>query len=263
MLAAERHRQILRSVSAKGALSVTRLAHELGVSDVTIRRDLKALTDRGLVTKVHGGVTAEPSDFLAHEPAFADVMTRHSAEKAAIAREAAKLVAPGDSVALLGGTTVYAVARELLNHQRLTIITNSLPISTLFATRGTAAHTVVLTGGLRTPTDSLVGPLAQDSFSTFHVDIAFLGSYGLDPQVGLSSPNILEADMNRTVMEKAARICVVTDHSKWGVRAFSSFCSLNQVTTLITDSGMEPQHLRVLRHHISDIRLATPEKETA
>src|SRR5690606_33235204 len=157
MLAPQRQAAILERVRTDGAVRVSDLVAELGVSDMTMRRDLEVLADRGLVSKVHGGATAvQPGS--TDEPEFAAKAIRQRAEKRAIAAAAAQLVKPGTAVALSAGTTTAELARRLTEVPELTVVTNSIPVADVFDKAGRTDQTVVLTGGVRTPSDALVGP---------------------------------------------------------------------------------------------------------
>ncbi|GAB3953746.1 hypothetical protein GCM10027614_59630 [Micromonospora vulcania] len=149
MLAQQRQAAILERVRATGGVRVTELATEFGVSDMTIRRDLEALHERGLLAKVHGGATvAGPSS--TDEPGFHAKSVRQLSEKAAIADRAAQLVRPGAAVALSAGTTTAELARRLVDVPGLTVVTNSLPVAEILHAGGRPDQTVVLTGGVRT-----------------------------------------------------------------------------------------------------------------
>lgn len=241
MFAAQRQAIILRAVEEGGAVSVASLASELGVSDVTIRRDLRQLNDQGLVEKVHGGVTSPERRSGSFEPSFEDTLHHEVDSKAAIAKRGASLVSDGQSLALLGGSTVFALAKELLDYEHLTIVTNSLPTFQALSQRRTHKNSVILAGGILTPTDCLVGPTAIAAFSQLHVDTVFMGCFGMDPEHGFSTPNLLEAQLNKAVMSQARRVCVLSDHTKWGVRGFANFASIGQaddvVTTRLLPSG--------------------------
>lgn len=239
MLGAKRRDHILQSVLVEGALKVSDLARELNVSDITIRRDISQLSRQGLVLKVHGGVIDAHHPLSSHEPLFLETRDIQLAAKTAIAQHAATLVSPGQSVALLGGSTIFALAKALLPLGPLSIVTNSVPVSDLFAQHTGHQHSVILTGGSRTPTDSLVGPVAVDTLRGLNCDVAFMGSFGVDGERGFSTPNPLEADVNKAVIAQADTVCVLVDHTKWGVRGLAAFADFSDVHHLITDAGVD------------------------
>ncbi|MFJ2605441.1 DeoR/GlpR family DNA-binding transcription regulator [Streptomyces sp. NPDC091279] len=243
LLAEQRRTLILDEVRRRGGVRVNELTRKLGVSDMTVRRDLDALARQGVLEKVHGGAVplVEAST---HEPGFEAKSGLELSAKEDIARAAAQLVAPGSAIALSGGTTTFALAHQLLDVADLTVVTNSVRVADVFhaAQRVSGprpgAATVVLTGGVRTPSDSLVGPVADQAIGALHFDVLFLGVHGISVEAGLSTPNLAEAETNRRLVQSARRVVVVADHTKWGVVGLSSFATLDQVDTLVTDSGL-------------------------
>lgn len=238
MLARQRQERILDVVRSEGAVRVSALIDLLGVSDMTVRRDLEALATRGLVARVHGGAT-EVATASTYEPGFAAKSALRRAEKAAIAAAAAELVEPGSAVALSAGTTTHALARELCSVPDLTVVTNSVPAYQLLRDSRRSDLTVVLTGGVGTPSDALVGPLAAAALRALHTDWLFLGVHGMDPQAGLTTPNLAEAETDRALVASARRLVVVADSTKWGVVGLSTVATLDRVDVLVTDSGLD------------------------
>jgi len=240
MLAKRRQSVILAEVRRAGSVRVGELSLHFGVSDMTIRRDLSDLARQGLVEKVHGGALL--SDAVSRiEPGFEAKTEWDPEAKDEIARTAAALVRPGTAIALSAGTTTHALARHLLRVQRLTVVTNSVRVADVFeeARRpGRTGPVVVLTGGVRTPSDALVGPIAALALHDLHVDQLFMGCHGIDPDAGLTTPNLAESETNRALMECASQVVVLADHTKWGMVSLSSYAPLSAVDTLITDEAM-------------------------
>jgi len=241
MLATVRHDRILAALAAHGSVRITDLASELDVSDMTVRRDLSELASQGLLRKVHGGAVAADQHPASYEPGFQAKADREGAEKDAIARAAAELVQAGSAVALSAGTTTHALARVLAGSPRLrplTVVTNSLPVAdTLFRTGDTTITTVLL-GGERTPSDALVGPLAEAALATLRVDVAFLGAHGVSPTAGLTTPNLAESATNRALVASAATTVVLADHTKWRATGLSRWATFDDVDVLVTDDGL-------------------------
>jgi DeoR/GlpR family transcriptional regulator of sugar metabolism len=243
LLAEQRRALILDEVRRRGGVRVNELTRKLGVSDMTVRRDLDALARQGVLEKVHGGAVPV-EEASTHEPGFEAKSGLELSAKEDIARTAAALAAPGTAIALSGGTTTYALAHHLLDVPDLTVVTNSVRVADVFhgAQRSSGqrqgAATVVLTGGVRTPSDSLVGPVADQAIAALHFDVLFLGVHGISLEAGLSTPNLAEAETNRRLVQSARRVVVVADHTKWGTVGLSSFASLDQVDTLVTDAGL-------------------------
>jgi DeoR/GlpR family transcriptional regulator of sugar metabolism len=246
MLARQRQELILDEVRSTGGVRVSDLVERLGVSDMTIRRDIDALAGRGLVTRVHGGATGAGSSV--DEPGFAAKSALHTAAKEAIAKAAAELIEPGASVALSAGTTTHAIASALLGIPRLTVVTNSLPVGEVLHSSGREDLTVVLTGGERTPSDALVGPVAVGALHRLHVDWLLMGVHGMDAEAGFTTPNLLEAETNRALVRSARRVAVVADSSKWGVVGLSTIASLSDVDVVVTDDELEPDARQLLEN---------------
>jgi len=255
MLARQRQALILDRVRQAGAVRVAELVRELEVSDMTVRRDLEILHDQGLLEKVHGGATA-PARFASFEPGFFTKAALQQGEKDAIAAEAAKLVQPGMALALSAGTTTYALAGLIATIPGITVVTNSLQVAdVLNRTRG-QDQTVILTGGVRTPSEALVGPFAIAQLRSVHLDIVFMGVHGMDAKAGYTCPNLMEADTDRALIEAGRRLVVVADHSKWGIVGIASIARLDQADVLITDSGMDPDTLAIVTEAVADVVVA-------
>jgi DeoR/GlpR family transcriptional regulator of sugar metabolism len=259
-LPAQRQERILSEVSRNGGARVSELTELLGVSDMTVRRDLDALARRGLVKKVHGGATL-PRTGSTDEPGFQAKSRRERPAKDAIARRAAELVTPGSAVAVTAGTTTHALAQHLRRVPELTVVTNSLPVAEVFDVGGRPDQTVVLSGGVRTPSDALVGPVAVRAIRSLHVDWAFMGVHGIDPEAGFTSPNLLEAETNRAVLAAARRLVVLADHTKWGVVGLSTIASLDEASVLITDTGLEPEACEALAARVGELVVVEPEED--
>jgi DeoR/GlpR family transcriptional regulator of sugar metabolism len=260
MLATERHAYILDELNQRGVVRYASLADALNVSVMTVRRDIEMMAEQGIVNKVHGGATVKSESQPLNEPPFRAKSLRETESKAAIARAAASYVTPGAALALMGGSTVYSLARQLVGIPRLTIVTNSLPISDLFHSEGRTDQTVILAGGLRTPTDSFVGELTVSIFSRLNIDIAFMGAHGVDQRGGFTSPNLMESETNRAVRAHAKKLVILADHTKWEEIAFSTFAQLKDADVLITDEGLPEQALEILKESIPEVRVAHLDK---
>ncbi len=258
MLARQRQERILNEVRQHGGARVSDLVDLLGVSDMTVRRDIEALARAELVLRVHGGATAVDGR-SSEEPGFAAKSGLALAEKLAIATAAARLVGPGASVALSAGTTTYAVARELLGVEDLTVVTNSPPVADLLHDSPAAGRTVVLTGGTRTPSNALVGPVAVRALEGLHVDTLILGVHGIDERAGITTPNLAEAETNQALVASARRVVVVADHSKWNVVGLARIAPLDRIDVLVTDAGLPRSAWRALDGVVGEIVVAEVE----
>ncbi|BDH58773.1 DeoR family transcriptional regulator [Tsukamurella sp. PLM1] len=233
---------ILAATVAQGAVRVMDLALELGVSEMTIRRDLDRLEEAGELTKVHGGaVRSGGSAGRGLEPRSAQKAVRATAEKRAIALAAVDLVADGMTIAVGAGTTTLELAR-LLRGRRVSVVTNSISIFHVLTDpeedRFTGEPAVQLTGGQRTPSDALVGPVANAMLERVRCDLAFVGAHGIDPRAGFTTPNIGEAETNRRLIGSARSTVLMVDHTKFGEIGAHLFAPFADVDGLIMDDGV-------------------------
>ena len=257
VLARQRQEAIIREVDRTGGVRVSDLVHTLGVSDMTVRRDIEVVAAAGLVLKVHGGAAAVIGR-SADEPGFQVKSGMNPGPKSAIARAAANLISPGSSIAISAGSTTYAVAQELVNVPDLTVVTNSPRVADLLHTAPREHLTVILTGGVRTPSDALAGPVADATLGSLHVDTLILGVHGIDPVAGLTTPNLIEAATNRALIASAQRVIVVADHSKWRVIGLSTFATLDRVDVLVTNPGLDAEARRIVSEQVGQLIVAPP-----
>jgi DeoR/GlpR family transcriptional regulator of sugar metabolism len=254
VLAQQRQTSILEEVRRHGGARVADLVRSLGVSDMTIRRDIEALAERGLVAKVHGGAVA--LDRATDEPGYATKAAQQQVEKQAIARAAAELVQPGQAVGISAGTTTATLARELLHTPELTVVTNSIPVADVFYTGGRPDQTVVLTGGTRTPSDALVGPVAQEALARINLDLLFLGVHGMSERTGFTTPNLAEADTNRALVAAARQVVVLADHTKWDLIGIATIAPLSGADVLVSDVNLAEEAQQALREQVGDLIIA-------
>jgi len=243
MFAAQRRRLILERVQAQGSATLRELADEVSASEVTVRRDLRALQDEGLLVRRRGGATLPaappaattppPNRLLAHRD------TPASPEKRAIAELAATLVQDGDAVLLGAGTTTQQLADRLVGVRGLTVVTNSLLVGEALArSPGTG---VVMTGGsLHGSTYALVGSAAEQSLAGLRARRAFLSGDGLTTEWGLSTATMSAAGVDRAIAHAAQEVLVLADHSKLGVDSLIQTVPPERVAHLITDDLADP-----------------------
>ena len=261
MLARQRQSVILSRVREDGGVRVVDLARDLGVSDMTVRRDLELLHNRGLIEKVHGGATALAGSAL-FEPGFAAKSGLQELEKETIADAAVALVLPGTAIGISAGTTTYALAHRLVDTPGLTIVTNSVPVADVLHRAGRSDQTIILTGGVRTPSDALVGPFAVATLRTIHLDQVFMGVHGMDVRSGFTTPNVLEADTDRALVAAGRRLVVVADSSKWGVIGISSIARLDEADTLVTDAGLSAEARAIAGDAVRELLIAPGRRDT-
>lgn len=244
MLNEERRRSILEVLNHDGRVLVGALAKRFHTSQVTIRKDLDILQSRGRIHRTHGGALPSRQSAL-EDPTLREKEKLHRKEKLQIAAAAARMVREGQVIILDSGTTTTAIARALREFENLTIITNAVNIA---AELSGSSLEVILTGGtLRKNSFSLVGPIAEETLRRLNADILFLGVDGFDVHYGLSTPNLLEAKVNRAMMEVAQIAVAVCDSSKFGRRSLSAIAPPSAVQHLITDRGIPKPDLATLK----------------
>lgn len=248
----ERLTAILDLVKEKRAVSLADLIEALDISPATARRDLTELADQHLVTRTHGGARVL-EDELELPMALRD--TRFPGPKQAIAEAMAARLPQGRHVlALSGGTTTAAVAREVAHRRDLTVVTNSLSIANQLAA---SAVRIVVTGGfLRPQSLELVGVVAENTFNAVNVGTAILGADGVTAAAGVTTHDDTEARTNHAMVGRAQRTVVVADGSKVGRVALAQMADLSQVATLITDRSADVDELDRIRAAGVDVVVA-------
>jgi len=240
----ERRRAILEILNRDGRVLVPDLARQFRTSQVTIRKDLELLHGQGRVHRTHGGALPAQESAL-EDPTLREKEKLHRKEKLQIAAAAARMVREGQVVILDSGTTTTAIARALRGFVNLTIITNAVNIAAELA--GSTLEVILTGGSLRKNSFSLVGPIAEETLRRLNADILFLGVDGFDVHYGLSTPNLLEAKVNRAMMEVARVTVAVCDSSKFGRRSLSTIAPPSAVDQVITDRGIAKSDLNALR----------------
>jgi len=239
-----RRQQILQQLLARGQVQVADLVEQFKVSAVTIRADLGRLRAQGLATRTHGGAA-----LLRPPPLEQDIHERDGLNlplKEQIGRRAARLVRPGENIIIDSGSTTAIFARHLHAHRDITVMTNGLNIAWELATA--EGVNVLLTGGvLRKQSLSLQGNQAEASLNAYSFDTMFLGVDGIDLQFGLTTHDEAEAHLNHHMVERARRVVVLTDSSKFGRISLHRIARLNQVHAIITDPGIHPGTCEVLQ----------------
>jgi DeoR family transcriptional regulator of aga operon len=246
LLVEERRRRILELLDAQERVTVEELVARYGVSAVTIRGDLDALADLGSVVRSHGGALKR-AEALEDVP-IAVKETLHHAEKVRIGHAAAQMIRDGETVMLDSGTTTAELARQIrfLKLRSLTVITNALNIAMEIA--GLPHVRLIMIGGiLRQMSYSLCGPPAEHALRGLHADRLFLAVDGLDPEIGLMTPDVLEAQLNSVMIQVSREVVVVADSSKFQRRSLSVIAKLDAVHKVVTDTGATSEVLAALR----------------
>jgi DeoR/GlpR family transcriptional regulator of sugar metabolism len=239
-----RRRDIAELITAKGVVRVAELVKRFGVSDVTIRNDLEALSREGVLVRDHGGAVARAYTSLS--VAFEQRAMLNLEAKQRIGEAAAKMVLPGETIILDAGTTLMQMAKRLPAISPLTVITNSLNIATEVASRP-GIHVMLAGGSLSTETISTVGPLAERDLRELLVDKLFLGTHAFEPEAGLSDISLEVARVKSAMFSAAKHVVLLADSSKYPTRAFARVSPLAEIDCLITDLGFPEEAARELQ----------------
>lgn len=239
-LAPDRRERVVQEVRERGTVRVRDLSDKLGVSLMTVRRDIEQLAREGLIERVHGGARVRGGR-VAAEPSPEEKLLRNAAAKREIAALAASQIEPGEVVGIGAGTTTLAFARALIGVPDLTVMTNSVPVAEEFWRASDAR--VILSGGESTRSRALVGPIALGSLERLHLDVVVLGAHGVDIDAGCTSPNLLEAQVNQQLLERASRSMVLADAEKWGVVGLTTFVDMDSLDALVSDAAL-PERAR-------------------
>jgi DeoR family transcriptional regulator, aga operon transcriptional repressor len=244
MLIEERRQHVLATIQRDGRVLVSELSAVLGLSRITIRKDLAYLEERGLLQRTHGGALSPQRGALL-DPTLTEKEQHRFHEKQRIAEAAVKLVSERQCVLLDSGSTTTMIARALRCFSNLTVITNAVNIASELTNTN---FEVMLTGGiLRRNSYSLVGPPAEDTLRDIRADILFLGVDGFDPVIGLTTPNVLESRVNRAMVRVSQKVVAVCDSTKFSHRSLALIVPPSAIHTVITDSGISARDLEALR----------------
>lgn len=248
----ERRQEIVSIIQREGRALVVDLAERFSTSAITIRKDLEFLQKRGLLQRTHGGALPVRSNTLT-DPSLQEKERQHQREKLRIATAAVRMVKEGQCVILDSGSTTTAIARALREFRELTVITNAVNIAAELA--GTTID-VILTGGtLRRNSFSLVGPQAEDTLREINADVLFLGVDGFDTKIGLTTPNVLEARVNRAMAQAARKVVAVCDSSKFGRRSLAVIVPPDGIHEVITDKNLERATVQELKESGIEVTL--------
>ncbi len=234
----ERRQAIIAALEEAGQLSVAELSQRFGVTEVTIRADLQALSEQGLVQRVRGGAMATTA---LPELSYDVRKQLHAAQKTRIGKMAATLIRNGDTIAIDASTTAQAITPHLQHLAELTVITNSLKVAMALLVYP-QIHVLMPGVSLRRESISLVGPIENSAIADIHIRLGFFGARGFTLQEGLTDVNLDEVRTKRELVARCRHVIGVIDAHKWGQVATATFASLDQIDTIITDSDA-PEHM--------------------
>ncbi len=239
----ERIQEITKILERENRVLINDLCKTFSTTPVTIRKDLDRLEKQGVLRRTHGGAILHRPLF--HGLALNEKEKLNSEEKERIADEAVKLINEGDVIILDSGSTTTFLARKMKSLKGVKVITNAVNIALEFADTDLE---VVLTGGtLQKNSSTLVGPLAEDVLRKISADKLFHGVDGIDYDLGLTTPDIIEANTSRVMMERAGENIVLADSSKFGRRSLGVICQMKDVDKLITTRKMGKSEIKRLK----------------
>ncbi len=245
MLKEERYQKILEVIGSNGKITVGEIVRLFDISDMTARRDIKTLEQSGLLRHVHGGAISNLG--RSYEPPYT-VRSAHATEaKKAIGKVAAEMIVDGDSIVLDVGTTTMEIARALINRRNLTIITASIPIANEIISKYSLDNDIrlILAGGIvRARELSMIGHIAQQTFSEFQVDKAFIGVGGIDIMNGLTEYNLEDALVKKPLLRTARQKIVVAEGEKLGRSVFATIGMITDIDMIITDTTAADDKVR-------------------
>ncbi|MCI3924706.1 DeoR/GlpR family DNA-binding transcription regulator [Paenibacillus sp. TRM 82003] len=252
MLAAERKLRIIDYVRLRQSATIGALASEFGVHEATIRRDLMEIEQDGILKRTHGGVIME--QWTKDEPSFNERSTLHLDQKARIGMMAASLVEDGDHIIIDSGTTTLHIAKNLVNRQNITVVTNDMNVAAEL--RDASQVKVILTGGELYPSSYMLNGMFTDYvLGSLHVAKAFVGTPALHPQHGLMHPEAQLVPAKQGMIRAAREIIVVTDDTKIGKLSLHRVAPNSSIHTIITgreaqDSLLQPFREQGITVHV-------------
>jgi len=236
MIPAERRVRIVELLQERRAVRVSLLSDDLGVSEMTIRRDLERLEKEGLLSRMHGGAILKRR--MIEEPLYVNNVRTHSEEKRRIAQAAAAMIKPGETVFLSSGTTATQVLSHVDPQIKARIVTHNL--GAVSSAQGTSLDVVLLGGSYRPRSNTLQGALPIEIAGHFHASRFILGADALSLDEGITTPSIGLAGVERAMMRQTrGEVVVLADSSKFGVVGDVVICTLDKVDVVIVDDGVD------------------------
>lgn len=258
--ARERQKTIRDLLASNGIVYVTDLATRLGVSEMTVRRDLSDLEHYGIARRTHGG--AEKIVSRSYEPPFEYRMAEASEDKQRIAREAVSFVSEGDTIAIDTGTTTLEFARLLSDFRNLTVVTPSVHVAAVFLSHP-SIRVLIAGGEIRKHEGSLVGDLTRQFFDHLYFDTFFISTAAMSEEAGLTEYSLEDTAIKHQIMLRSKRTIALMLSNKFGKIAFANVCTLADIAAVVTDREPPPELERALIESRTEIRTVPPEGEEA
>jgi DeoR/GlpR family transcriptional regulator of sugar metabolism len=242
MFAAQRKDKIIEYLKEYQQIIVKDLAHEWHVSEGTLRTDLRLLEEKGLLSRTHGGAVPVNSNAISREIQHSTRSELNFEEKRAIAKQAVKLVTRGQCILLDASSTVLELAKELVEYDYLTIVTNGLD-SAMVLNQNPRINVILIGGVLRAGSKSIEGVLGKGILEGIHADLFFTSSEGLRIEEGMTDFSLYEAELKKLMTANASKTIALVDHTKLGRRSIASSVQMQEIHTLITDSKSDSDFL--------------------
>lgn len=250
---AERHKYILNTLHKEGFVKVVDIAKKLDVTTVTVRKDLKALEEKGLLYRTHG--SASPVNPHTADRNVKEKEKIRTKEKQLIGIFAARLIEEDDSIIINSGSTICAFAEQIEPKGRLTVVTSSIKATSILGEHE-GINVSQLGGTLRRSSMSVIGSYTLSFLENITCSKVFLGVDGIDPDFGVTTSNIEEAELNRAMMSVSLKTIVLCDSSKFGRKGFGKICNLDKIDVVVTDEGISPSMCKLLEEHGVEVIVA-------
>jgi len=242
----ERHQHILRQLKEDGKINVQELSLQMGVSTVTIRKDLKVLEEMNLLFRTRGGGSLNNPYTM--ERSINEKASIHAEEKQQIAKAALDLVGSHDSMLIGSGTTVFELARQLYPSGPVTVITPAAKV-TLELSNRPHVELIQLGGTVRPKSSAVVGPAAESALEGMSCNLLFMGVDGIDLEFGLSTTNFNEASLGAKMVEAAETVIVLADSSKFNKRGLAKICNLDRIHVIVTDAKISDRMVKAVQEN--------------
>lgn len=247
MLKEQRKRKILDLIETNSQVHIAELVEMFEVSDMTIRRDLQDLDQKGLIKRIHGGAVSLRREKNANEPPIIERSNDQITEKRQIARKVASLIQDGEKIFLGSGTTTLAIAEELNNHQNLTVITNAVTIVNTLIPK-THITIIGLGGFLRRSEMSMIGYFTEAALANLQVDKVIIGIRGIDLEHGLTSDDLQELITDQAILKIGKEVVVAADHTKFGYVAAIRTAPITTATCIVTDDQVSDEMVDAIQN---------------
>ncbi len=241
---AERHKYILDALARQGYIRVFDIANEMGVTVVTVRKDLKLLEDKGLLYRSHG--SASPANPHVPDRSVSVKEQINRSEKEKIGAEAAKLIGENDSVIIASGSTIYAFVEHIRPVGKLNVITPSIQVAMRLCPLGEDVNIIQLGGVINKKALSVQQGVEVEVFDRVSTSKLFIGVDGIDVEHGITTSNLEEVELTRRMMAATAKVVALADSSKFSKRGFGKICPLEQIDVIVTDEGVLPNTVKLL-----------------